>query len=115
VQSSHIPGPASFDRIRLTTTSDKAGKWGGRRPAQDHVGQTSYCVAGLPIRSRLETLENVMTVLSGILNPGRGSDAMRLSEARALVQLHRPEPDPAERTLRRCVTIEDLQHAAWRR
>jgi L-lactate dehydrogenase (cytochrome) len=39
---------------------------------------------------------------------------MRLSEARALVQLRRPEPDRVERTLRRCVTIEDLQHAAWR-
>jgi len=40
---------------------------------------------------------------------------MRLSEARALVQLRRPEPDRVERTLRRGVTIEDLQHAAWRR
>ncbi len=40
---------------------------------------------------------------------------MRLSEARALVQLRKPEPDRDERTLRRCVTIEDLQHAAWRR
>jgi L-lactate dehydrogenase (cytochrome) len=40
---------------------------------------------------------------------------MRLSEVRALVQLRRPEPGRVERTLRRCVTIEDLQHAAWRR
>jgi L-lactate dehydrogenase (cytochrome) len=40
---------------------------------------------------------------------------MRLSEVRALVQLRKPEPDRVERTLRRCVTIEDLQHAAWRR
>lgn len=40
---------------------------------------------------------------------------MRLSEARALVQLRKPERDRDERTLRRCVTIEDLQHAAWRR
>jgi L-lactate dehydrogenase (cytochrome) len=40
---------------------------------------------------------------------------MRLSEVRALVQLRRPEPGRVERTLRRCVTIEDLQHVAWRR
>jgi L-lactate dehydrogenase (cytochrome) len=40
---------------------------------------------------------------------------MRLSEVRALVQLRKPEPGRVERTLRRCVTIEDLQHAAWRR
>ena len=40
---------------------------------------------------------------------------MRLSEARALVQLRKPERDRDERTLGRCVTIEDLQHVAWRR
>ncbi len=40
---------------------------------------------------------------------------MRISEVRALVRLRKPEPDRVERTLRRCVTIEDLQHAAWRR
>ena len=40
---------------------------------------------------------------------------MRLSEVRALVQLRKPEPDRVERTLKRCVTIDDLQHAAWRR
>ena len=40
---------------------------------------------------------------------------MRLSEVRALVRLRKPEPGRVERTLRRCVTIEDLQHAAWRR
>jgi L-lactate dehydrogenase (cytochrome) len=40
---------------------------------------------------------------------------MRLSEARALVQLRKPERDRVARILRRCVTIEDLQHAAWRR
>ncbi len=40
---------------------------------------------------------------------------MKISEVRALVQLRKPEPDRVERTLRRCVTIEDLQHAAWRR
>jgi hypothetical protein len=40
---------------------------------------------------------------------------MRLSEARALVKLRKPEPDRVERTLRRCVTIEDLRHVAWRR
>lgn len=40
---------------------------------------------------------------------------MKISEARALVQLRKPESDRVERTLRRCVTIEDLQHAAWRR
>src|SRR5471032_3364349 len=50
-----------------------------------------------------------------ILNPGKGSDAVKISEVRSLVQLRRPEPDRVERTLRRCVTIEDLQHAAWRR
>lgn len=40
---------------------------------------------------------------------------MKISDVRALVQVRRPEPDRVERTLRRCVTIEDLQHAAWRR
>jgi len=40
---------------------------------------------------------------------------MRLSEVRALVQIRKPEPGRVERTLKRCVTIEDLQHAAWRR
>jgi L-lactate dehydrogenase (cytochrome) len=50
-----------------------------------------------------------------ILNPGKGSDAVKISEVRSLVQIRKPEPDRVERTLRRCVTIEDLQHAAWRR
>ena len=40
---------------------------------------------------------------------------MKISEARALVQLRKPERHRVERTLRRCATIEDLQHAAWRR
>lgn len=40
---------------------------------------------------------------------------MKISEVRTLLQLRKPEPDRVERTLRRCVTIEDLQHAAWRR
>jgi len=40
---------------------------------------------------------------------------VKISEVRSLVQLRKPEPDRVERTLRRCVTIEDLQHAAWRR
>ena len=40
---------------------------------------------------------------------------MRIAEVRALVRLRKPEPDRVERTLRRCVTIGDLQHVAWRR
>jgi len=40
---------------------------------------------------------------------------VKISEVRTLLQLRKPEPDRVERTLRRCVTIEDLQHAAWRR
>lgn len=36
------------------------------------VGQTSHCAADLLSRFRFEILENVMTVLTGILNPGRG-------------------------------------------
>jgi L-lactate dehydrogenase (cytochrome) len=40
---------------------------------------------------------------------------VKISEVRALLQLRKPEPDRVERTLRRCVTIEDLQHEAWRR
>ncbi|HEX7463009.1 MAG TPA: alpha-hydroxy acid oxidase [Dermatophilaceae bacterium] len=40
---------------------------------------------------------------------------MKISEVRTLLQLRKPEPDRVERTLRRCVTIEDLQLAAWRR
>ena len=40
---------------------------------------------------------------------------MKISELRALIQLRKPEPDRVERTLSRCVPIEDLQHAAWRR
>lgn len=40
---------------------------------------------------------------------------MKISEVRTLLQLRKPEPDRVERTLKRCVTIEDLQHAAWRR
>jgi len=40
---------------------------------------------------------------------------VKISELRALIQLRKPEPDRVERTLSRCVTIEDLQHAAWRR
>jgi L-lactate dehydrogenase (cytochrome) len=40
---------------------------------------------------------------------------VKISEVRTLLQLRKPEPDRVERTLKRCVTIEDLQHAAWRR
>ena len=40
---------------------------------------------------------------------------MKISEVRTLLQLRKPERDRLERTLKRCVTIEDLQHAAWRR
>lgn len=40
---------------------------------------------------------------------------MKISEVRTLLQLRKPERDRVERTLKRCVTIEDLQHAAWRR
>ena len=40
---------------------------------------------------------------------------MKISEVRTLLQLRKPEPDRVERTLRRCVTIEDLQRVAWRR
>jgi L-lactate dehydrogenase (FMN-dependent) and related alpha-hydroxy acid dehydrogenases len=40
---------------------------------------------------------------------------VKISEVRTLLQLRKPERDRVERTLKRCVTIEDLQHAAWRR
>jgi L-lactate dehydrogenase (cytochrome) len=40
---------------------------------------------------------------------------VKISEVRTLLQLRKPERDRLERTLKRCVTIEDLQHAAWRR
>lgn len=39
---------------------------------------------------------------------------MKLRDARSLVQLRPPSLDPVERTLRRCVTIDDLQRVARR-
>ena len=40
---------------------------------------------------------------------------MRLTEARELVRLQRPELDPVKRVIARCHSVEDLRQAARRR